>query len=459
MKTLARYFESRGFFRPSAHIYGGLDGVFDYGHLGVELKNNLKSAWWRSMVYDRDDIEGMDGALLSHPFLLEYSGHIAAFDDPMSYCERCDLYLRTDQLVGGACTTCGDAGRVLSLGQFNMMLGARLGPRESATGSPNAYFRPATAQHTYANFKWLMTSANRQLPFGLVQIGKAFRNEILPTPFLFRMREFEQMELQYFVPPETDERWHEYWLETRLAWWAAQGLRSDRIRVDDVKAKDLAHYSKRTLDIYYRFDDELWGEIEGIANRTDYDLTCHSKLSGRADLVTFSKLGPNQHSDVVMDAPHPETRRPVIPWVIEPAAGVDRGVAAVLCESHQRVRRADGIERTVLKIKRHLAPVKAAILVEHDDWARDQPKVQRLKEALRALGLGKIAVERSDQFEASCASQDEIGTPVCLWFVNSSPQLRVAVRERDGGAVKTLELPGVAAFLRELFGPQLPTVF
>ena len=330
----------RGFIFPGSEIYGGLQGAYDFGPLGVELKQNLINDWWRTNVYERDDMEGLDAAILMNRLVWKYSGHEETFNDPLVDCRSCKSRWRADH-VQGKCPHCGSTDLTESR-PFNMMFKTQVGP-VGDSGS-FAYLRPETAQGIFANFNNVLTTTSRKLPFGIAQVGKAFRNEINPRNFLFRVREFEQMEIEFFVMPGTDEAWHERWLEARLAWWAGIGVRRERISIYDVPAEELAHYSKRTYDLMYDYPSIGAQEIEGIANRTDYDLGSHSKDQANLGLTARVKL--NEDSTARLTYFDAESKRHLVPYVIEPSAGVGRCALAVLCEAYaEELTKAPSAER------------------------------------------------------------------------------------------------------------------
>ena len=330
----------RGFIFPGSEIYGGLQGAYDFGPLGVELKQNLINAWWRTNVYERDDMEGLDAAILMNHLVWKYSGHEETFNDPLVDCRSCKSRWRADH-VQGKCPHCGSTDLTESR-PFNMMFKTQVGP-VGDSGS-FAYLRPETAQGIFANFNNVLTTMSRKLPFGIAQVGKAFRNEINPRNFLFRVREFEQMEIEFFVMPGTDEAWHERWLEARLAWWAGIGVSRERISIYDVPADELAHYSKRTYDLMYDYPSIGAQEIEGIANRTDYDLGSHSK--DQANLGLTARVNLNEDSTARLTYFDAESKRHLVPYVIEPSAGVGRCVLAVLCEAYaEELTKAPSAER------------------------------------------------------------------------------------------------------------------
>lgn len=318
----------RGFIFPGSEIYGGLQGAYDFGPLGVELKNQLVADWWRTNVYDRDDMEGLDTAILMNRQVWRYSGHEETFNDPLVDCRSCKMRWRADH-IHGRCPSCGSTD-LTEPRPFNMMFRTQVGP--VAEGGAFAYLRPETAQGIFVNFANVLATTSRKLPFGIAQVGKAFRNEINPRNFLFRVREFDQMEIEFFVLPGTDEAWHQRWLEDRLAWWQRIGIPRERITIYDVPPDELAHYSKRTYDLMYDYPSLGPQEIEGIANRTDYDLGSHSK--DQASLGLTARVNPNEDSTARLTYFDPESRRHLVPYVIEPSAGVGRCLLAMLCEAY-----------------------------------------------------------------------------------------------------------------------------
>ena len=351
MDELVALCKRRGFIYQSAEIYGGLQGVYDYGPLGVELKNNLKSAWWQSMVYENDDIEGLDASILTKSMILDYSGHTETFSDPMVDCKSCGQRFREDQVPESCAKKDLTEAR-----QFNLMFKTNVGPVDDE--SSYAYLRPETAQHIFTNFKNVVDSTSRNLPFGIAQIGKAFRNEITPRNFIFRVREFEQMELEYFVAPGDDDAAHSLWVQKRLKWWEKQGVPIETIELYEVPTDELAHYSKKTVDLMYKFPHGL-EELEGIANRTDFDLGSHSKKQGELNINAKVKLNKDSNSKLTIKN---NDDGMVVPFVIEPSAGVERGMLAVLNEAFTIESLPDNKSRLVLKLKPHLAPIKAAII-------------------------------------------------------------------------------------------------
>lgn len=317
----------RGFIFPGSDIYGGLQGTYDYGPLGVELKNNLKLAWWRANVYERDDMEGLDAAILMNRLTWKYSGHEETFIDPLVDCRACKSRWRADH-VHGQCPNCGSTD-LTDPRPFNLMFKTQVGPVADADSF--AYLRPETAQGIFVNFSNVQTVTSRKLPFGIAQIGKAFRNEINPRNFIFRVREFEQMEIEYFVMPGEEDAWHQRWLQDRLDWWESVGLSRDNVQVYNVPPGELAHYSKATFDLMYRYPMGF-EEIEGIASRSDYDLGSHSKDQNRLNLT--AKVTPNSDSIERLTYYDQASKQHIVPFVIEPSAGVDRGVLALLNEGY-----------------------------------------------------------------------------------------------------------------------------
>lgn len=478
MEELVSLCKRRGFIFQSSEIYGGLQGFYDYGPLGVELKNNIKNAWWRAAVYERDDIEGLDASIIMHRLALRHSGHEATFNDPMVDNRKSKKRYRLDHLIKEQKPAVlqkvaeavgetpeniaaiaarlmenperaaeilvqaevrdsfsGEVGEWTAPRPFNMMFKTTVGPVPDEDSY--AYLRPETAQGIFINFKNVVDSTSRRLPFGIAQIGKAFRNEITPRNFVFRVREMEQMEIEFFCVPGSDENWHEHWLEQRLAWWEAQGVPRSKIKVEDVPKDDLAHYSKRTFDLMYDFPTLGYDEIEGIANRTDFDLGSHSK--NQDELGLHASVQPNPDSVAKLTASNPETNKPVVPFVIEPSAGVDRAMLAVLSEAYAKETLENGNERIVLKLKPHLAPIKAAVI----PLARNKPELVELAKGIKAdlqrLGLGRILLEDIGNIGKAYRRHDEVGTPFCITVdfdtvgKGEDPALQdtVTVRHRD----------------------------
>ena len=421
----------RGFVFQASELYGGMQGVYDFGPLGVELKNNLKAAWWGAMVYERDDVEGLDAAILTHKLTLRHSGHEATFTDPLLDCRSCKMRFRADHIADGKCPNCGSVD-MTEPRPFNLMFRTTIGPVSDPESF--AYLRPETAQSIFTNFRNVLDATNRSLPFGIAQIGKAFRNEITPRNFVFRVREFEQMELEYFVKAGDDEAWHAKWIKNRIAWWKAQGIREDDLVIYNQPLSELAHYAKATTDILFKFPhgDE---ELEGIANRTDFDLGSHTRSQNEYRLT--AKVEPN--SDSVVKLGMTLEGAATIPYVIEPSAGVERGFLAVLASAYDKEQLADGSERIVLRLRPHLAPVKVAIVPLARNRVEIATKAQAIKRLLQGEGLGRIAYETSGNIGKSYRRHDEIGTPFCLTVdfdtvgAGDNPALidTVTLRDRD----------------------------
>src|SRR6267154_1602284 len=443
----------RGFVYPSSEIYGGLRAAWDYGPLGVELKNNVKRQWWRYMVQERDDIVGLDSSVILAREVWEASGHVATFTDPLTECLNCHHRFRADHLLeqyeekhghvpaGGLddvnCPNCGTKGQFTEPKPFNGMLRTYLGPVEDESGL--AFLRPETAQGIFINYKNVQTTSRKKIPFGIGQVGKSFRNEITPGNFIFRTREFEQMEMEFFVKPGTDEEWHQRWIDERFAWYTDLGIRKENLRLYEHPQDKLSHYSKRTVDIEYRFDfaGSEWGELEGIANRTDFDLSTHQAAS-KVDLTYLDQ----------------ESGERFIPFVIEPAAGVDRGALTFLLDAYAEDEAPDAKgkleKRTVLRLDPRLAPVKAAVLPLSRN-ADLSPKARDLAAALRKRW-------NTDFDDASAIGrryrrQDEIGTPYCVTVdFDTLEDQAVTVRDRDTMQQERVGLDSVEAYLSERLG-------
>ena len=445
MEELVALCKRRGFIFQSNEIYGGMQGLYDYGPLGVELKNNLKHAWWTSMVYDRDDVEGLDASILTAPNVLKHSGHEDTFTDPMVDCKSCQSRWRADQLKDSTCPSCGSKD-LPAPRPFNLMFKTSDGP--NADGKSFAYLRPETAQNIFTNFKNVVDSTSRKLPFGIAQIGKAFRNEITPRNFIFRVREFEQMELEFFCAAGTDEEWHKLWVESRLSWWEEQGVGSDVLELYHVPADELAHYSKATVDIMYKFPHGL-EELEGIANRTDFDLGSHSK--NQSELGISAKVNENKASNAKLAVQDIETNKWSVPYVIEPSAGVDRGVLAVLNEAYSVQTLEGGKERTVLSLKPHLSPIKAAVIPLKRNHEGLVELATKIKSELQNLRLGRILIENSGNIGKSYRRHDEVGTPLCITVdFESLEDGSVTVRDRDTMEQKRVSVDEIKNQLQEM---------
>ncbi len=449
MEDLVSLCKRRGFIFPSNDIYGGMKGLYDFGPMGVELKLNLKSAWWKSMVYERDDVEGLDSTILTSPTVLKYSGHEDTFSDPLVDCKVCKARFRADQLEnsecprGGSLTNCKSKD-LTEARPFNLMFKTAIGPVDD--GSSFAYLRPETAQQIFVNFKNVVDSTSRLPPFGIAQIGKAFRNEITPRNFIFRVREFEQMELEYFVKPGSDEDWHKYWLDKRLNWWAEQGVKSEKLKLLEVEKKDLSHYSKATFDIMYDFPHGL-EELEGIANRTDFDLGSHSK--NQKDFNIKANIQENKNSTTKLAIQDLENKEWFIPFVIEPSAGVERGVLAVLNEAYT-IEEAN--KRTLLKLKPHLSPIKAAVIPLKRNNSDLVNIANNVKSELQSLGLGRVMVENTGNIGKNYRRHDEIGTPLCITIdFETLENQTVTIRDRDTMKQEKVSLSEVANYYSKYF--------
>ena len=449
MEDLVSLCKRRGFIFPSNDIYGGMKGLYDFGPMGVELKLNLKSAWWKSMVYERDDVEGLDSTILTSPTVLKYSGHEDTFSDPLVDCKVCKARFRADQLENSECPRGGSLNNCKSKDltearPFNLMFKTAIGPVDD--GSSFAYLRPETAQQIFVNFKNVVDSTSRVPPFGIAQIGKAFRNEITPRNFIFRVREFEQMELEYFVKPGSDEDWHRYWLDKRLNWWAEQGVKSEKLKLLEVEKKDLSHYSKSTFDIMYDFPHGL-EELEGIANRTDFDLGSHSK--NQKDFNIKANIQENNNSTTKLAIQDLENKEWFIPFVIEPSAGVERGVLAVLNEAYT-IEEAN--KRTLLKLKPHLSPIKAAVIPLKRNNSDLVNIANNVKSELQSLGLGRVMVENTGNIGKNYRRHDEIGTPLCITIdFETLENQTVTIRDRDTMKQEKVSLSEVANYYSKYF--------
>jgi glycyl-tRNA synthetase len=433
MDVIVSLAKRRGFVFPSSEIYGGMGGFWDYGPLGVELKNNLKAAWWRSMVQLRDDIVGLDAAIVMNPRVWEVSGHVAGFADPMVDCRNCKLRFRVEDLKGPPseipCPNCGQRGTLTEPRRFNLMFKTHVGPVEDTASV--AYLRPETAQGIFVNFDNVATATRRKLPFGIAQIGKSFRNEITPGNFIFRDREFEQMEMEFFVHPRDEDEWFGYWVQERLRWWTDEaGVAPERLRLRQHDPDELSHYSRQTTDIEYAFPMG-WSELEGVADRTDYDLTAHSRGSGKS--LTYFDEAAGEH---------------ITPYVIEPAMGVDRALLTVLLDSYEE-QQLEREKRVVLHLKPALAPIKVAVL----PLLRNRPELVEI--GRRLSGELKPLMPAMYDDTASIGKlyrrQDEIGTPFCVTVdVDSLTDGAATIRERDSMTQERVALDQVAGRIRDL---------
>ena len=398
----------RGFIFTGSEIYGGLGGAYDYGPYGVELMRNIRNAWWNAMIYARNDIEGLDAALISNRLMWKYSGHEGSFSDPLVECKKCGARMRQDKMKDPTkCDNCGSTD-ITEPRAYQLMMGLSIGAM--ADGAINAYLRPETATTTYVNFKNVLDAKPHKLPFGIAQIGKAFRNEISPRGFVFRMREFEQAEMQYFVNPSDDEKYFEYWKQTRMNWWIkVLGIPAEKLRF--LPHEKLAHYAKNAVDIEYAFPDGF-DEVEGVHNRQDFDLGSHTKAQNEFKLAAH--VLENKDSTTKLSYSDAQTGENFIPYVIETAMGVNRAMLAIMIEAYDEEDLGDGKTRTVLKLKPWLSPVKAAVI----PLVRNVPEIvdlsNKLVDDLRKLGIGRIELENSGNIGKNYRRHDEIGTPVCI---------------------------------------------
>jgi len=443
MEDLVSLCKRRGVIFPSNDIYGGMKGLYDFGPIGTELKINLKNSWWKSMIYERDDVEGLDSTILTSPFVLRHSGHEDTFTDPLVDCKKCKSRWRDDQIENGECPSCKSKD-LTDPRPFNLMFKTAIGPIDD--GSSFAYLRPETAQQIFVNFKNIVDSTSRTPPFGIAQIGKAFRNEITPRNFIFRVREFEQMELEFFVKPGTDEKWHQYWLDQRLKWWSKQGIASDKLKLLEVEKEELSHYSKATFDIMYQFPHGL-EELEGVANRTDFDLGSHTK--NQNDFSIQADVQENKNSTTKLAIQDLEKKEWFIPFVIEPSAGVERGVLAILNEAYTEEPENN---RTLLKLRSHLSPIKAAIIPLKRNNVELVNLANKVKSNLQALGLGRVMVENSGNIGKNYRRHDEIGTPMCITIdFESLENQSVTIRDRDTMKQERVNLSEVENFYMNYF--------
>ena len=425
METLVSLCKQRGFVFPASEIYGGFGSTYDYGPLGVELKRNVKDAWWRAMVRERSDVVGIDTAIIQSPRVWEASGHVQNFHDPMVDCRACKGRFREDHLEGPACPTCGATDSFTEAREFNLMFRTHVGPVEEAAAA--AYLRPETAQGIFVNFENVLTATRRRLPFGIAQQGKSFRNEITLGNFIFRTREFEQMEMEYFVAPEDAERSYREWIDLREAWYHELGVDPANLRRDVHPAEKLSHYSAGTTDIQYRFPWG-WDELEGIANRTDFDLTQHGESSGKR--LEYFDQAENRH---------------IVPHVIEPAAGVDRIMLALLCDAYRVVEDEKGDDRVVLAFSSRIAPVTVAVL----PLSRKEPVAELARQVWDQLRpWWTTQYDDTQSIGRRYRRQDEIGTPLCVTVdFDSLDDNAVTIRDRD---TQQQERVAISALVEEL---------
>jgi glycyl-tRNA synthetase len=441
--------KKRGFVFPAGEIYGGTRSAYDFGPLGVELKENIKKMWWNFTVRSRDDVVGLDSSVILPKDVWVASGHVGVFNDPLTECISCHKRYRADQLEEAfeakhkrmpasleevPCPNCGTKGKWTEPRDFNMMLKTYLGPVEDESGLH--YLRPETAQGIFVNFANVQRVSRKKPPFGIAQIGKSFRNEITPGNFIFRTREFEQMEMEFFVPPSEDEKWHQYWIDARKQWYVDLGIKEENLRLFEHPKEKLSHYSKRTVDIEYRFGftGGEWGELEGIANRTDFDLTTHGKHSGK-DLSFYNQATDERY----------------IPYVIEPSAGLTRSLMAFLVDAYsvdEAPNAKGGVDkRVVLRLDKRLAPIKVAVLPmsKHENLV---PIATKLAQELRAKW--SIDYDESGAIGRRYRRQDEIGTPYCVTVdFDTIEDNAVTIRDRDTMKQERVSIDKVAAYLFE----------
>jgi len=428
LKDITNLCKRRGFIFQSSEIYGGIGSVWDYGPLGIELKKSVKDMWWKSMVYDRDDVEGLDAAILMNPETWRASGHVGSFADMMVDCLKCKKRFRIDSFKGKKCPECG--GDITDPKGFNLMFKTRFGAVEGE--AQEVYLRPETAQGIFVNFENILNTSRRKLPFGVAQIGKAFRNEITTGNFTFRSREFEQMELEFFVKPDEDEKWYEYWLGERMKWYASLGIRKENLRLREHAEEELAHYAKKCHDIEFLFPMG-WSELEGIANRKDYDLSQHAKISGK-DLRFFDVAENKRYT----------------PYVIEPSGGVDRAVLAFLVDAY-RAETVKERKRVYLSLDKRLAPIKVAVL----PLLKNRPEIVEMAHRIRddIRGNYRVVYDDTAAIGRLYRRQDEIGTPYCVTVdVDSLNDEKVTVRDRDTMEQTRVAAAGLKKFFEEKLG-------
>ena len=428
MEKIVSLCKRRGFIYPSSEIYGGIGGFWDFGPLGVLMKNNIKRLWWKAMVEERENIFGLDTTVIHHPKVWEASGHLASFTDPLRECKSCHKRFRADKLTGENCPECG--GELTEVKQFNLMFETYVGPAKQTANK--AYLRPETCQGIFINFANVVDCMRPKLPFGIAQIGKGFRNEITTGDFIFRDREFEMMELEFFVRPGEDEKWHDYWIKERLKWHQKMGIKKENLRLFEHPKESLAHYSKRTVDIEYKFPfaspagRQGWAELEGIANRTDFDLKNHSKFSGK-DLSFQDENGEKFY-----------------PFVIEPSLGVERMMLALLLEAY-REEKNNKVTRVILSLNPKVSPIKVAVfplLANKPDLVK---LARRIYEDLREDFM--VAWDDRGNIGKRYFAQDEIGTPWCVTVdFQSLEDNTVTVRDRDTTKQERVEIGRLKEF-------------
>jgi len=435
LDTIVNLCKRRGIVFQSSEIYGGLRSAWDWGPMGVELKRNIKAEWWRAMVHMRDNVVGLESSILMSPKVWEASGHVETFTDPLVECTNCHHRFRADHIdLAKACPDCGTKDAWTEPKLFHLMFQTHMGPVQDSAHT--VYLRPETAQGMFVDFKTVQATSRKRIPFGIAQQGKSFRNEITPGNFVFRTREFEQMEMEFFVKPGTDDEWHDYWLNERMNWYLDLGMTSDNLRLREHEADELSHYAKRTYDIEYDFPGMGWSELEGIANRTDFDLKAHSESSGE-DLSYFD----------------PETEERYVPYVIEPAVGVERPLMAFLVDAYTEDEAMSGQgkmeKRTVLKIDKRLAPIKVAVLPlsKHADLV---PVAEKVAAEIRPRLFTEVDVTQA--IGKRYRRQDEIGTPYCVTIdFDTLEDQAVTIRDRDSMQQDRVSLDKLVTYLSERF--------
>jgi glycyl-tRNA synthetase len=427
LETISNLAKKRGFAFQSSEIYGGIRSAYDYGPLGVELLRNVKDEWWRAMVQERGDVVGIDSAVIQAREVWRASGHEEVFADPMVECRNCNSRHRVDKLDDpNKCPTCGKSGEFTDPRQFNLMFRTHMGPVESDENL--VYLRPETAQGIFTNYENVRRTQRLKLPFGVAQIGKSFRNEITPGQFVFRTREFEQMEMEFFCRPEEADEWFQYWLDERVQWYVDLGMSRENLRLRAHESDELSHYSAGTADVEYRFPWG-WDELEGIANRTDFDLRQHSEHSGE-DLTYFDQ----------------DSNERFFPYVIEPAAGATRATFAFLMDAYHE-EEVEGETRTVLRLHHRLAPYKVAVLPLSKKDELIEP-AEKLAEQLRKRWMVELDITQS--IGRRYRRQDEIGTPYCVTVdFDSLEDGAATVRDRDSMAQDRIPMEGIADYLAE----------
>lgn len=457
IETIVSLSKRRGFVFPASDIYGGLGSSWDYGSLGVELANNIKRSWWRWLVHERDDIEGLDSSIIQNRMVWKYSGHETTFSDPLVDCRSCKGRFREDKLQDVTCpkdaNSCAGSGKECDLTeakQFNLMFKTTVGATSAEDDYlATAYLRPETAQGIFINFKNVLDTSRRKLPFGIAQIGKAFRNEVTPGNFIFRTREFEQMEMEYFCRAEDAPRIHQEFIDGFQTWFASLGIKPENLKLYEQTPEELAHYAVRTVDILYRFfperdeEDAQFDELMGIANRTDFDLKTHSKKPEDAEGKRI-----NQDSTEDLSYFDPTTNERFYPYVIEPAVGVNRTLLAVLMDAYTEKTNDKGEVRVILKLKPELAPIKVAVL----PLAKNKPEIVAMAKQLKKdlLPTMRTVYDDTGGIGKLYARQDEIGTPFCVTVDHESLEDNaVTVRDRDTWEQERVKIAELKEYLQK----------